>query len=182
LREVERAPSDPKDLALLNAINRKGSIRVTPMTINEANELLEKLDDLIFKAETGQLQTSWDDYCALRDKAKELSVGLAQAVSKASGKSYEEFYKLQEERRAFRKLTAMQDLHRQRKPDFVPSPEEHDLLKKFYDDEGRTGEERGQLMVQFNTKVYGYLFENAPRPPGSGKSQQRGILSRFFRS
>jgi hypothetical protein len=151
------------------------------MTVGEANELLLELDDLLFKAETGQIEMSWAVYRAHQTTAEELVVVVAQALSRDSGKPYEEMYNLHNKIKSLKRVQATANLHQKLHPDLPLTPEEGNFLARFLD-ESATEEEAKQMFTQFNTKVYGYLFANAPRPPEIAEAKRQGILSRFFRS
>ena len=151
-----------------------------PMTLGELSEGLEKLDAMIFKAETGQAEISWDEYSKLRNPAEELRKELANQVSAASGESYEEFYKLSIQRRDIHRLNALYSLHSQLHPDFILSPEQHNLLKKSLGGE-RTDAEGEQALAEYIRQVFGYLLDKGPRPPQEMGTNLGGFFKKLFR-
>jgi hypothetical protein len=150
-----------------------------PMTLGELSEGLEKLDAMLFKAETGQAEISWDEYSKLRNSTEELRKEFARQVSTASGKSYEEFYKLSIQRRDIHRLKALYSLHSQLHPDFTLSPEQHDLLKKSFDGES-TDAEGEQALADYIRQVFGYLLDKGPRPPQEARTNRGGFFKKLF--
>jgi hypothetical protein len=150
------------------------------MTLDEANEELLRLDELLFKAETGQIKMSWDEYRSLQESADALMVAYARGLSESTGRSYEAMYELRMSKRAIDKEMATSKLHLKLHPNFIPTPEQHELLKRAYASE-IPSEEATLALEQFNRQVYGYLFVNAPRPTEGAKAQRHRLLSGLFR-
>jgi hypothetical protein len=140
------------------------------MTLGEIHELIIKLDDLVFKAETGQHSVSWDEYQDLKNKADKLVNALARGISEAKGCTFEEAYAQREELRSMARLEAMISRHLELNPE-SSSKKEPLLIAAF---QNRDNEAFKKYLEQFD-----YLFDNAPRPPA--EPTRKGIFERLFK-
>ena len=140
------------------------------MTLGEIHALIIKLDDRVFKAETGQLPVSWDEYQDLKSRADRLVNVLARGISEARGCTFEEAHAQREELRSMARLEAMISRHLELNPE--SSDEKEPLLIAAF--QNRDNEAFKKYLEKFD-----YLFDNAPRPPA--EPSRKGILGRLFK-
>src|SRR4051812_15220408 len=81
------------------------------MTTHEAHERILELDDLIFKADTGQASVTWEQYVSLKTEAQALMDALAKSVATYGKCTYEDAYGDRERLRRLNRLSALMQRH-----------------------------------------------------------------------
>jgi hypothetical protein len=134
---------------------------MTRMTLSEANELLTKLDHLIFKADTGQIGVTWNEYTSWKKQAQMLMQDLAHAVAAGGTCTYEEAYEVRKNVRESDRFTATLERHCELNPRTAVRPDS--LLAAAFRGgvDGKGDPEALRKLMQ----SYDYLFANGPRPP-----------------
>jgi hypothetical protein len=132
------------------------------MTTHEAHERILELDDMIFKADTGQIRVTWEQYTCLKIETQALMDALAKSIATYGKCTYEEAFAERERLRSVNLLSAIMQLHCELNPE--DAKRDDPLLVKALHS-GPNGDEIDyeafeRFMVQFS-----YLLENAPKPP-----------------
>lgn len=141
------------------------------MLPNEIHEEITRLDDLIFKVETGQVEMSWDKYQELKSLAEELTATLAQMVAAPSGRTVEEAYEAREQVRNLDRISAMAARHLELHPEDA-NKENPLLIEAFRGEDEASKKAYSEFIATFD-----YMFANAPKPP----EKQKRFIRKLFR-
>lgn len=153
---------------------RYNSAQSMKMTLGEANERITELDDLIFRAETGQAPMSWREYQSLKIEVEALMDVLARNLSAQTGCSYDQAYEPRQNVRTLEKMAAIVMRHLELHPEDrnMQDPLILAALHGGKDGSGVDATLLEQLLTRFKS-----LFEDGPKPPARSS---RDIRKRVF--
>jgi len=132
------------------------------MTVKEADDRITELDDLIFKADTGQISVTWQQYLSLKSEVQILMDVLAKSLASTGKHTYEEAYAAREHVRAMNLLPAILQRHCELNPE-TAQKEDPLLIKAFHS--GPNGDDIDNEAYEKFLLQFSYLFANAPQPP-----------------
>jgi len=146
------------------------------MTVQEAHERILELDDLIFKAETGQINVTWDHYVSLKTEADTLMDVLARTIASRGEQSYEEAYKARDRVRDLNRIAATMQRHVDLNPE-TANKEDPLMIAAFHG--GADGDSIDPEALKRFAESFDYLFANAPKPPAEA-TESRNLIQRIL--
>jgi hypothetical protein len=144
-------------------------------TYSQLHEKITEIDALIFRADTGQISLTWEQYTSLKEDAETLMKLLAEGIAESGGHTYAEAYAARQKVRDLDLIAATTKLHRELHPEANP---ENDAIVAAAFDESSSKESRDEAFGKF-LAIFEYLFVNAPRPPV--EAPRKGFVRRLFR-
>ncbi len=123
----------------------------------------EKLDELIFRVETGQQQMSWKAYQRLKANAQELTNREVRLSAAQNGSTCEAQLRLYRKARHLERMEAMVSRHLA----LHPEDQSMDPLIEALGS-ARAGKDLDPELIRKFRKKFDYLYANRPVPPHSG--------------
>ena len=135
------------------------------MTVGEIHERILELDDLLVRADMGQISMEWEEYQALVEEADGLMNLLAKTTSDLNGKSYEEMYTLFAKQRIINRMSAIAERHVELHPE--SNPKDDAIVAAAFEgiNNGTKTPEQGMHECM---SIFAYLVEDGPKPPRVG--------------
>lgn len=149
------------------------------MTPHEAHERILELDDLIFKADTGQVKVTWEEYSCLKVEVQALMDALAKSIATYGKCTYEEAYAERERLRSVNLLSAIMQRHCELNPEDAQRKEDPLLIKALHS--GPNGDEIDYDAIEKFMLQFSYLLENAPKPPVE-PAKKPSLMQRLLRT
>jgi hypothetical protein len=142
------------------------------MTVAEVHERILQIDDLLVKADTGQISMGWEAYQALAKEAEALMTVWAKTTSQLNGRSFEEMYELRDKQRIMNRMSAIAERHVKLHPE--PNPKNDAIIAAAF--EGvHDGTKTPKQAINECMSIFAYLVENGPKP------LRKGFLSKLLR-
>ena len=131
------------------------------MGFDEVDERIRQIDDEVFKAETGQLLMSWDEYECRKVEAETLMKVLAESLASLNLCSAKDAYEKRQRIRSLDRIVKALELHCRIHPE---AAKQDDPLLIAMDNAEVGTSEHNEAIERFAAE-FDYLFKNAPKPP-----------------
>jgi hypothetical protein len=139
-------------------------------TLGEISEKISEIDSLIFRADTGQITITWEQYKSLHEDVETLMNMLAQSLAQRNGSSAAAMYEERDKVRRSMRLAATVERYCELHPG--PDPAVDAIFRVALKDESASAQEKlADLMMP--------MFANKPVPPATADTK-RGFLGRMF--
>jgi hypothetical protein len=142
-------------------------------TLAEISEKITEVDSLIFRADTGQISLTWEQYKSLHEDGETLMNMLAESLAHYNGKTTAEMYEERGKVRRMNRLAATAARHLELHPE--PNPAEDAIFAAAFNDKTKTPEQVSKEI----SAIYAYLFVNQPVEPVV-PPPRRGLFGRIF--
>jgi hypothetical protein len=144
-------------------------------TFGQLDEKITEIDSLIFRAGTGQISLTLEQYKSLKEDAETLMNLIAKGIAESGGHTFAEAHAARQKVRDLDLIAETAKLHCELHPESNPP---NDAIVKAAFDESSSQEARDEAYGKF-LAMFKYIFVNAPRPPA--EAPRKGFLRTLFR-